>query len=316
MFAKNIASLGFDDVLQAHRRIKNHIVKTPILSSDKINKILNADIFFKMENHQLTHSFKARGAFNAILQYQNTHGNMPQKIVVQSSGNHAHAVAYIAKNFGIELLVYMASNVSSYKIDKVKSLEAEVIICQERVKANKLAEEKQEEGYFFIHPSNNNDVILGQATCAVEIFEELDNLSAIFIPCGGGGLVAGCYLAQQGMSPSTKIYACEPKAANDASISVKQNKIFSFQKSPLTIADGARTLSISKRCFEYLKKIAGIIEIEENRIKFWRDELEQELNQPIEATAALSIAGVEIFLQNNKKEQQKKYCTIVTGGNL
>lgn len=302
-------------IFQSYNRIKDYINNTPLLSSPKINKDLGAQIFFKMENLQITNSFKIRGAFNAVLSYKDINGYFPKKIVVQSSGNHAHAMAYVAKKFGIELVIYMASNVSQYKIDKIKQYGAKIIICQERSEANYLAELLQEQGYYFIHPSDNDDVILGQATCAVEILNEISDISAIFIPCGGGGLVSGCYIASQQFDKNIKIYACEPKQANDVAISVKQNNIFSFSKSPQTVADGARTLAISDRCFQYLKKIADILEIEEERIIYWQNQLEQIFKCSIEPTSALSIAGLEHLIKNDESLLGKKLCCIITGGN-
>lgn len=307
--------IGFN-ISQSCDRIKKYINNTPLLTCKNINDQLGVEIFFKMENRQVTNSFKARGAFNAVLSYQERYGLLPSKIVVQSSGNHAHAMAYVANKFGIELVVYMANNVSKYKIEKAQQYGAKITICQERSEANKLAESLQEQGYYFIHPSDNEDVILGQATCAVEMLQEESGLSAIFIPCGGGGLVSGSYLATQEIAPQVKIYACEPLQANDAAISVKQDNIFSFDKSPVTIADGARTLAISQRCFNYLKKIAGIVEVDEDRIIFWRDQLEKNLNQSIEPTSALSIAGIEKVLDYDKSILGKKVGCIITGGNL
>ncbi len=308
--------LDYNKVLKSYDLIKSYIFRTAIVSNKKINQLLNAEIFFKMENQQITLSFKARGAFNAILSYQEKNGFLPKKIVVQSSGNHAQAVAYVAKNLGLEVLVYMASNVSPFKIDKVKELGAKVVICQERSEANKLAQEKQSEGYFFIHPSDNDEVILGQATCALEIFDQVQDLSAIFAPCGGGGLLAGCYLSALAKSPKTKVFGCEPEMANDAFLSLKNNKIYSFTTSPNTIADGARTLAVSNRCFNYLKKITEILEISEEKIKFWQEFLSNNLGEAIEPTSALTIAGIEKYLQQNPQESGKKYCAIITGGNL
>lgn len=312
----NYSDISYSDISQAYARIKDHISHTALIENQEINQELGARVFLKMENQQITNSFKVRGAFNAILSYQEKHGHYPKKIVVQSSGNHAQAVALVANQFNIELVAYMASNVSDFKIQKVKDLGAKIIICNQRREANKLAEKKREEGYFFIHPSDNDDVILGQATCAFEIFKEIDDLAALFIPCGGGGLVAGCYLAAQGLSQKTKIFACEPIEANDSAISLRQNSIFSFSESPNTIADGARTLAISQRCFSYLKQIAGILEIKEERISYWQQSMSNILGQAIEPTAALSIAGLEKYIQQNNTNPHNKFGAIITGGNI
>ncbi len=129
--------LNFEHVLKARQRIKNHIEKTPLISHEKLNQELGAQVFLKMENQQKTKSFKARGAFNAILKYQEDHGNFPQKIVVQSSGNHAQAVAYVCKKFGIKALIYMITKASPLKIKAAQDLGAEVILLEKRSEVNR-----------------------------------------------------------------------------------------------------------------------------------------------------------------------------------
>lgn len=305
-----------DDLINSYNRIRDHIIKTPLITNEQINNLLNLQIFLKLENRQITNSFKYRGAVNSIFSYKEKFKEFPQKIVIQSSGNHAHAISYIASKYNIELLVYMASNVSNYKINKVKEYGAQVIICDKRSEANFLAHEKQKEGYFFIHPSDNNDVILGQSSCAMEIFREMSDTDYIFTPCGGGGLTSGCYLAAKYISPKCKIIASEPSIANDAYLSVKNNNIYSFNDSPQTIADGARTLAISDRCFNYLKKISEIIEVSEDRIIYWQEKLETILKLKIEPTSALPLAAIESYTKKSKFKGSKKICAIITGGNV
>lgn len=313
---KNFAEVSFGDVLLAHKRITKYINKTPIFTSPKLNAEFGAQVFFKMENEQKTGSFKARGAFNAILAYQEKYGELPKRVVAQSSGNHAQAIAYACKKLGLEALVYMAANTSSFKVEATKALGAKVILCEKRADANRLAEEKEQEGYYFIHPSANKDVILGQATSALEALEEIGEVSAIFAPCGGGGLIAGCYLAAKTLSPKAKILGCEPLNANDAAISIRDNKIFHFENSPNTIADGARTLAVSELCFAYLKKLDGILEISEEEIIFWQNKFIEVYGKKIEPTSGLGIAGVAKFLEKNKNLENPKILVIISGGNI
>ena len=117
------------------------------------DKIVNAEVFLKMENHQHTSSFKARGAINAIIAYKEKFGYLPKKIVAQSSGNHAQAIAFMCKKLHIKALIYMANIVPQFKVEATRNLGAEVIICEKRSEANQLAEQKMKEGYLFIHPS-------------------------------------------------------------------------------------------------------------------------------------------------------------------
>lgn len=308
--------LNFNDVSKAHQRLKNHIKNTQVISNEKLNEELGAQVFFKMENQQKTRSFKARGAFNSVLAYKEKHGNFPQKIVVQSSGNHAQATAQVGKEFGIPILIYMITKASPVKIAAARELGAEVVLLERRADVNRTAEEKQNEGYFFIHPNAGDDVITGQGTAAFEALSEIGEVEAIFAPCGGGGLVAGSYLASLGLSPKAKTFACEPLNANDAARSVRGGKIVGYEDTPNTVADGARTLEVMPQTFEYLKKLAGFFEITEEEIIFWQKKLVEMLGQKIEPTSALAIAGLVQYLKNNSGSQNRKFLVIISGGNI
>lgn len=303
-------------ILHAANRIKNYIKNTPVISDEKLNQEFGAQIFLKMENQQITNSFKARGAFNAILSYQETHQKFPEKIVVQSSGNHAQAIAYACKKFGIKALIYMINKAEPLKIKAARDLGAEVVLLEKRSDVNKQAEEKQKEGYFFIHPSANEDVIAGQGTGALEALTQIGEVDFIFAPCGGGGLVSGCFLAAKELSPKAQVFACEPLNANDVARSIRERKIVGFEDTPTTIADGARTLATSETCFHYLKQIAGVLEISEEEIIFWQKKLSGDLNQKIEPTSVLAIAGAKRFLQENPQIKNPKILVIISGGNV
>lgn len=305
-----------NEILLAANRIKNYIKNTPVISDQKLNEELGAQIFFKMENQQETNSFKARGAFNAILSYKEKHGKFPEKIVAQSSGNHGQGIAYACKKFGIKALIYMINKASPLKIAAVKNLGAEVILLEKRSDVNAQALEKQKDGYVFIHTSGDANVISGQGTAALEALAEIGEVDAIFAPCGGGGLISGCFLAAQNLSPKAKIFACEPLSANDVARSVRERKIVGFEDTPNTIADGARTLATSEICFQYLKQIDGILEIPEEEIIFWQKKLSESLRQKIEPTSALAIAGAKQFLANNPQEKNQKILVIISGGNV
>ncbi len=312
--------LTFDDISSAHNRIKNHIKKTPLISDKKLNEEFGCEVFFKMENQQEAKSFKARGAFSAILSYQEKHGKFPEKIVVQSSGNHAQAIALACKKFGISALIYMIKKASPMKIAAAQNLGAEVVLLERRDEVNRAAEEKQKEGYFFIHPSDDDDVICGQGTSAFEALSEIGEVDAIFTPCGGGGLLSGTFLAAQKLSPKAKIFGCEPANANDVAITLRQEKtsgkIFSFDDTPNTIADGARTLATSQRCLNYIKQTSGILEISEEEIIFWQKKLSEILQQKIEPTSALAVAGLAQFIKNNPPQKNQKFLAIISGGNI
>jgi len=308
--------LNFEDVVNSYNRIQKYVKNTSLISNQEINNEIKANIFFKCDNFQETRSFKARGAFNAILSYKEKNNKFPEKIVAVSSGNHAQAIAYACNVFKIKALIYMDKNVLKSKIDATKSWGAEVVLCENRAQANSESEEKIKEGYFFIHPSDNDDVILGQATACYEaLISQGEEFDAIFAPVGGGGLIAGAYLAAQGLSKNAKIIGCEPAIANDAALSLRNNEIFSFDKSPQTIADGARTLAVSDRCFYYLKKISQIIEVSEEEIRYWHENFIAITKIKIEPTSALAIAGAKKYVEKNYSRELKKILVIISGAN-
>lgn len=311
-----MSELKFQDILSARNRVKNYIKNTEIISNKKINDEIGAQIYLKMDNRQETKSFKARGAFNAVLSYKEKFGKFPDKIVAQSSGNHAQAVAMVGKKFNIPVVIYMAKITSPIKVKATKDLGAEVVLCERRSDANRLAEEKQSEGYFFIHPSDNDDVIAGQGTCVLEALEEISEIEAIFAPCGGGGLLSGSIIAKNGIDSAIKVYGCEPLNANDAYRSIQKNQIVGYEESPMTIADGARTLKISNRCFKYLKLLDAIIEIKEEEISYWQQKLSNELKEMIEPTSALSVAGCSLYVKKFGLARDCKLLAIISGGNL
>jgi threonine dehydratase len=308
-------SLTFADVEKAHQRIKNYIEKTPVISNKKLNEELGAEVFLKLENFQKTNSFKARGAFNAIISYQEKHGKLPEKLVAQSSGNHAQGIAFACRQLGIPALIYMGTITSPFKIAATRALGAEVILCEKRAEANRLAEEKQKEGYFFVHPADGDAVLSGQGTSAFEALQEIGKVDAVFAPCGGGGLISGTFLATKGLQPEAKVFACEPLNANDAAQSVRDGKIFAFPDSPNTIADGVRTLAVRPQPFSYLQQLDGILEIPEEKIIFWQKKLAEILEMKIEVTSSIAVAGIEQYLQKYSATKNQKVLAIISGGN-
>jgi threonine dehydratase len=318
--------LDFNNIITAKNRVEKYIKNTPIIQNKDINKNLAAEIFFKMENQQITNSFKARGAFNAILSYKEKFGKFPEKISASSSGNHAQAIAFACKKFAISCSIHMIKAASKIKIEATKKFGAKVTLHEKRAAANKAARmEEKEENCFFIHPSQSNEVISGQGVAAFEALENLEKnnifIDAIFTPCGGGGLASGSFLASQNFNKiennyKIKNFTCEPQNANDAAISVRTGKVFNFSDTPNTIADGARTLGVSQNCFLYLKQLDGILEIPEEEIKSGQEELTKYLNQKIEPTSALAYLGAKKYLKESCKIKNPKILIIISGGNI
>ncbi len=306
--------LSVDDVIAAQKRIANYIIKTPTITSDFLNEKLNNQIFFKVDAHQKTGSFKARGALNHIL-YLKEQNQLPEKVVAFSSGNHAQAVAYSCKMLGIPALIYSSKVASTLKMQATRAMGAEVIITELRVEAEKAVAEKVTEGYHLIHPYDDDLIIAGQGTSCLEALNEIGEVQTIFAPCGGGGLISGSYLAAQKLKNLPKVFATEPEIANDAFLSVKNDKIFRFEDSPNTICDGARTLAVANRTFEYLKKLNGIILASEEEIIYWTQWLHYLLKTTIEPTSAMAMAACFNYIKKNNISGEK-ILVILSGGNI
>ena len=309
-------SLSFLDIQDAQSRIAEHVTKTPILTNQLLNQKLGAEIYFKCENFQTTGSFKALGAFNKILKYQEDYKKFPEKVVAVSSGNHAQAIAFVAKKFGIKALIYMDKMASQYKINATKSYGAEVIILETKKETEVCAEEKVKEGYLYVHSSNDPDIVCGQGTSCLSALEEIGNVDVIFTACGGGGLISGAYIASQILEIKPKVFAAEPFLGNDTAISFRTGKIYSFDQTPKSIADGARTLRVSAFNFPYIQKLDGIYEITEEEIIKWTQIISSYLKVFIEPTSALGIAACYNFLQQEKPIKKLKILVILSGGNV
>ncbi|OYZ38352.1 MAG: serine/threonine dehydratase [Alphaproteobacteria bacterium 16-39-46] len=301
-----------DVVTQAYNRIKDFINRTPLLESETLNERLKSRIYFKFEGMQKVGAFKARGALNTLLHLKEQNA-LPKEVVAYSSGNHAQAVAWAAKQLGIKATVIVPSVASKVKIAATKAYGAEVIVTKERQEAEDLAHEKSKT-CFLLPPYDHDDVIAGQGTVALEAWMEEGNFDAIFAPCGGGGLISGTYLASCLFSKSVKVYACEPQIANDAAESYKTGCIKRFETTPMTIADGTRTLGISERTFQYIKKLAGFYEISEEEIVYWTQWLTHLLKINLEPTCALGMAGAYSWIKRGN--YNKKILVIVSGGNM
>ncbi|NND68543.1 MAG: pyridoxal-phosphate dependent enzyme, partial [Halioglobus sp.] len=195
----------------AHKRIAQHIHRTPLLGSRLIDEITGATVTFKCENLQRTGAFKARGAFNAVLSLPRATAG--QGVATHSSGNHAAALALAAASAGRPAHVVMPESTPAVKVAAVRGYGAEVIFCAPTLAAREaaLAELVERTGVIFIPPYDHPDIIAGQGTCALEIAEQCETAPEVLItPVGGGGLLAGCAVAARALLPGTEIVGAEP----------------------------------------------------------------------------------------------------------
>lgn len=241
-------------VEQAHKRISPFIRRTPLLESELLNSWIGHNIIFKAEGFQRVGAFKFRGALNAMLALKEQ-GNLPKEVVTFSSGNHAQGIALAGKMVGVPTTVFITNAASELKKQATISYGANVFTFPTRQEAETKAYEMQKNGAYFIHPFDNDMVIAGQGTACFEALQDGKNPDAIFVSCGGGGWASGTYLASRMLAPDSLVFAGEPLNANDASQSYLSGNIVKFSNTPISIADGALSLSISERTFQYLKKL-------------------------------------------------------------
>ena len=296
-------------VRSAHKRIAPHIHRTPLMGSLLLDNWLGHEVNFKVEGFQKAGAFKIRGALNALLTLKEE-GRLPKDVVAFSSGNHAQAVAIAGKMLGVKTTVIMPKYVSKVKQQATMAYGAELLLTDTRQQAEALAAEKAAQGAWLLHPSDDDMVIAGQGTACLEALEDGEKPDAIFSTCGGGGLLSGTWLAAQ----SIPVFGAEPQMANDAARSCRTGKIVSFDETPMTIADGARTLHISPRTFAYLRQLAGFYEIPEQDIMYWTQWLHHLLKVVVEPTSAVAMAAAFEWLK--AQNQKKRVLVILSGGNM
>lgn len=306
--------LTLTDIQAAKKRIDPYINETPILSSSLLNRWLGHEIFFKCENFQKIGAFKARGGLNTVAWLMET-GQKPKYIVANSSGNHAQAVAYAGQQFGIPTTIFMPEYSSQVKIQATKGYGAEVVLSKTRDITDTLVREAaQKDGTYWIPPFNHEQVICGQGTAALEALTELDDINAVFTPCGGGGLTSGTLIATRGLAPKAKMFGVEPLNANDAAESLRTGSMQRLPGIPDTLADGAMTMAVGDITFEYLKQLNGFYEVTEEKIVYWTQWLTHLLKCRLEPTCAMPMQAVAAWLKAQNTKQ--RVLVIISGGNM
>jgi threonine dehydratase len=303
---------SFNEIRSAAERINPYIHKTPVLRSQNINKLSGADLYFKCENFQRMGAFKMRGAMNAVLQLSQSERD--QGVATHSSGNFAQALALAAQKLNLKAYIVMPSNSSLVKKQAVLGYGAEITECEPTLEAREktLDEVVKRTSATFIHPYNDENVILGNSTAAYELFVETADLDFILAPVGGGGLLAGTALSSYHLSPECKIIGCEPFGADDAFRSLECGKIIP-SVNPQTIADGLRT-SLGDKTFPILKELLHkIIRVEEEEIVEAMHLIWERMKIIIEPSSAVAFAAV---LKEKDLFAGSRTGIILSGGNV
>ena len=301
-----------ETLLECHKAIRPYIHRTPILTSKTINRMSKADIHFKCENFQKGGAYKIRGATNAVLQL--TDAQKDKGVVTHSSGNFAQALSLAAKNIGTDAFIVMPSTAPQVKKDAVAEYGGKIIECEPTLAAREAAAQKieRETGATFIHPSNDEDVIIGQGTAGLELLEELPDLNFIVVPVGGGGLIAGTSLAAHYFGIDCKVIGGEPFEVDDAYRSLKSGRIESNETAN-TIADGLKT-QLGDKSFPIIHRyVDSIIRVTEAEIVRAMRLMWERMKIVVEPSSAVALAAV---LSDKNRFAGKKVGIIISGGNV
>ncbi|MBZ0328369.1 MAG: pyridoxal-phosphate dependent enzyme [Altibacter sp.] len=300
------------DLEEAYYRVRPYVHRTPVLTSSFLNTEIGAEVYLKCENFQKMGAFKMRGATNAILQLSNDQRRAG--VVTHSSGNFGQAVALAARNLGVKAYIVMPSNAPTVKKDAVRGYGGIITETEPTLAAREAASEKikNEIGASFLHPSNDINVILGNATATMELLEVQPELDLIFAPVGGGGLVAGTALAAHYFGMNCRTYGGEPFEADDAYRSL-QSGFIERNSTTNTIADGLRT-NLGTINFPIIKSfVQEIIRVEEGEIIAAMRWVWERMKLVVEPSSAVALAAL-----NREKERFKnqKVGLLISGGNV
>ena len=302
----------FDDVLAAQQRIAAYIHHTPVMTSSYLDGLCGAELFFKCENLQKVGAFKARGACNAVFGLDDA--TAARGVATHSSGNHAGALSYAAARRGIAATVVMPRTAPETKKAAVRSYGGKILECEPTQAAREAMLEQviADTGADLVHPYDDVRVIAGQATCVVELHQDVGVLDAVVAPVGGGGLISGTCLGLSQLSPQTRIFAAEPREADDAWRSMQAGEIV-LRDGQHSVADGLNT-NLKPRTWHFVSQfVEDILCVSEREIIDAMYLTWQRMKIIIEPSAAVPLAAI---LKNSELFKGQRVGIILTGGNV
>ena len=296
----------------AHERIRPHIHRTPVLTSERLDAASGASLFFKCENFQKVGAFKARGATNAVFALDEE--TAPRGVATHSSGNHAAALSRAARLRGIAAYIVMPSNSPKVKVRAVEGYGGRIVFCEpnQRAREEACARVIAETGATLIHPFENEDVMAGQGTIAIEFLEDVPDLDFLIAPVGGGGVLCGVAVAAKTLRPEIKMIAAEPAGADDAAQSFHQHRLV-YQEQKNTIADGLRT-NLGAPNFQLVQRyVDDIVTVSDESIIAAMRAIWETMKIVVEASGAVPYAAV---LEERLEIRGKRVGLVLTGGNV
>lgn len=303
----------FNRVLAAQKRLQGYSHVTPVMTSRTLDQRAGATIYLKCENFQRVGAFKFRGAFNAMSQLSKEESR--RGVITHSSGNHAQAIALVGRLLGIQTTIVMPDDAPATKRTATQAYGATIVDYnpQETTREKISRELEEKHGFVLIPPYDHAEVVAGQGTAALELFEKVPSLEMLLVPCGGGGLLSGSAIVAKALNPNCRVIGIEPELADDATRSFQTGTLHTV-KNPPTIADGTRTPSLGEKVtFPLIMKYVDAMEtvseesiIEAVKFAFYRMKL------VVEPSGALGIAA----LLSGRLKPCGKVGVIVSGGNI
>ncbi len=300
---------------EVYAQIRYDLIRTPIFNSQDLDALSGAQLHFKMENQQTTGSFKLRGVlskFSALMRSEVAF----DRVVAASTGNHALAVCYVSKAFGISPLIFVPESISSTKLAKLQQPGVEIYKQGEQSGETELValEYSRKNHIPMVHPYNDSSVIAGQGTLGLELHEQLEFMDLVFVPVGGGGLISGIGAYLKAVRPSIKIIGVQPENANEMAKSVATGRIVEPSRIP-TISDGtAGGLDPDTITYGYCKELVDkFVLVEEQEIINALKLLERHMDLRAEPAAALALAGL---FKSQELIKGRSCIGIICGGNI
>ena len=303
--------LTLDKIYQAAYVLKDVVRETALIPSPKINP--QSEVYLKTENLQVTGSFKVRGAGFMISQLSKEEKD--KGVIACSAGNHAQGVALAAQKYGIKSVICLPDGAPISKVEATKSYGAEVVMVKGVYDDayNHALKLRDEMGYTFVHPFDSDDVIAGQGTIGLEILNNLQNIDAVVVPIGGGGLISGIAYAVKHLSPKTKVYGVQAEGAASMFKSIKDGKR-SRLATVSTFADGIAVKEPGENTFELCSKyVDDIVTVSEDETSSAILAMIEQHKLIAEGAGAVAVAAV---MFNKLPVQGKRVVCVVSGGNI
>lgn len=306
--------LGLREIYMASRRLRGRLRMTPMERSHFLEEICGADVYLKLENQQITGSFKVRGAMNKMLTLSEE--ERKRGVVSASSGNHAQGVGYAARELGVEALVVVPRSTPKVKIEAIRRYGVKLILHgDEYIEAERYARALERgEGRIFISPYNDQEVIAGQGTIGLEMLEEVPELDLILVPVGGGGLISGIACAVKGLIEHIEVIGVQSVASPVMYESIRRGRIIEMELGE-SIAEGLHGgIEKGSITFEICSRLVdGFILVEEDSIREAIRLLVYHQHQVVEGAGAVGVAAI---IENPDRFRGRKVGVVISGGNI